>query len=71
MLKKAKQKSYKSKREFQDDLDLIWTNCYTYNSGEVSAYMHPFEQIESQPVTGPPSTSLCGPSQRPGPSSAS
>lgn len=35
MLKKVKQKQYKSKREFEDDLDLIWTNCFTYNSTEV------------------------------------
>ncbi|KAI0785736.1 hypothetical protein C8Q75DRAFT_881942 [Abortiporus biennis] len=32
MLKKVKAKQYKSKREFQDDLDLIWSNCYTYNA---------------------------------------
>ncbi|KAK0490427.1 hypothetical protein IW261DRAFT_1432039 [Armillaria novae-zelandiae] len=31
MARKVKAKNYKSKREFQDDLDLIWTNCYTYN----------------------------------------
>ena len=35
MLKKVKQKTYKSKREFKDDLELIWTNCYTYNASEV------------------------------------
>lgn len=35
MLKKVKQKTYKSKREFKDDLDLIWSNCFTYNSTEV------------------------------------
>ena len=35
MLKKVKQKQYKSKREFKDDLDLIWSNCFTYNSTEV------------------------------------
>jgi transcriptional activator SPT7 len=35
MLKKVKQKQYKSKREFKDDLDLIWSNCYTYNATEV------------------------------------
>lgn len=35
MQKKVKQKSYKSKREFQDDLDLIWSNCFTYNALEV------------------------------------
>ena len=35
MLRKVKQKTYKSKREFKDDLDLIWANCYTYNASEV------------------------------------
>ena len=35
MMKKVKQKSYKSKREFKDDLDLIWSNCYLYNAAEV------------------------------------
>ncbi|KAF5355103.1 hypothetical protein D9756_005773 [Leucocoprinus leucothites] len=40
MLKKVKQKQYKSKREFKDDLDLIWSNCYTYNASE----NHPLRQ---------------------------
>ncbi|KAL0955565.1 hypothetical protein HGRIS_001806 [Hohenbuehelia grisea] len=40
MLKKVKQKSYKSKKEFKDDLDLIWSNCYTYNAVE----SHPLRQ---------------------------
>ncbi|PCH35643.1 hypothetical protein WOLCODRAFT_107620 [Wolfiporia cocos MD-104 SS10] len=35
MLKKVKQKQYKSKKEFKDDLDLIWNNCYQYNAAEV------------------------------------
>ena len=35
MLKKVKQKQYKSKKEFKDDLDLIWSNCFTYNATEV------------------------------------
>lgn len=34
MLKKVKQRQYKSKREFKDDLDLIWSNCFAYNSSE-------------------------------------
>ncbi|KAI0087073.1 hypothetical protein BDY19DRAFT_955929 [Irpex rosettiformis] len=34
MQRKVKQKAYKSKREFQDDLDLIWSNCFTYNALE-------------------------------------
>lgn len=40
MLKKVKQKSYKSKREFKDDLDLIWSNCYTYNATEASVIIY-------------------------------
>ncbi|OSC97569.1 Bromodomain-domain-containing protein, partial [Trametes coccinea BRFM310] len=36
MLKKVKQRQYKSKKEFKDDLDLIWSNCFTYNATEVS-----------------------------------
>jgi len=39
MLKKVKQKHYKSKREFKDDLDLIWANCYTYNASEVRVFV--------------------------------
>ncbi|KAJ8605071.1 hypothetical protein MRB53_041544 [Persea americana] len=31
MMKKLKQFSYKSKKEFVDDLSLIWTNCLKYN----------------------------------------
>ncbi|KAJ4300704.1 Transcriptional activator spt7 [Kalmusia sp. IMI 367209] len=32
MLKKLKQLAYKSKKEFVDDLMLIWANCLKYNS---------------------------------------
>lgn len=35
MLKKVKQRQYKSKKEFKDDLDLIWSNCFLYNATEV------------------------------------
>ena len=35
MLRKVKQKQYKSKAEFKDDLELIWSNCFTYNTGDV------------------------------------
>lgn len=31
MMKKLKQLQYKSKKEFVDDLMLIWSNCLTYN----------------------------------------
>ncbi|KAH9949306.1 hypothetical protein B0H21DRAFT_147863 [Amylocystis lapponica] len=34
MQKKIKSKSYKSKAEFKDDLNLIWSNCFTYNATE-------------------------------------
>ncbi|CAA7263126.1 unnamed protein product [Cyclocybe aegerita] len=44
MLKKIKQKQYKSKREFKDDLDLIWSNCYTYNASE----NHPLRQCANR-----------------------
>ena len=37
MLRKVKGKNYKSKREFQDDLELIWSNCFQYNATEVRA----------------------------------
>jgi hypothetical protein len=31
MAKKVKQKQYKSKAQFRDDLELIWSNCLVYN----------------------------------------
>ncbi|KAG6907341.1 hypothetical protein DXG01_009298 [Tephrocybe rancida] len=34
MLKKVKARQYKSKRDFKDDLELIWSNCLTYNATE-------------------------------------
>ena len=36
MSKKVKQRQYKSKRDFADDLSLIWDNCLKYNTGKVS-----------------------------------
>jgi|ERR1700758_717796 transcriptional activator SPT7 len=32
MTKKLKQHAYKSKKEFVDDLNLIWANCLKYNA---------------------------------------
>jgi len=58
MLKKVKQKSYRSKREFQDDLDLIWSNCYTYNASEVWLCYQAFEQF-LMPHTEPPTAEMC------------
>ncbi|KZV96690.1 hypothetical protein EXIGLDRAFT_747488 [Exidia glandulosa HHB12029] len=34
MSKKVKQRTYKSKRDFADDLSLIWDNCLKYNTGK-------------------------------------
>lgn len=45
MAKKLKNKQYKSKREFKDDLDLIWSNCYKYNT-EVPSALKPPEFID-------------------------
>ncbi|GJJ08595.1 hypothetical protein Clacol_002814 [Clathrus columnatus] len=36
MLKHVKSRKYKTKQEFADDLNLIWKNCFKYNSGPVS-----------------------------------
>ncbi|KAI0752833.1 hypothetical protein C8Q80DRAFT_1351282 [Daedaleopsis nitida] len=44
MLKKVKQRHYKSKKEFKDDMDLIWSNCYTFNAAED----HPLRQCASR-----------------------
>jgi hypothetical protein len=38
MLKKVKSKSYKNKLEFSDDLNLIWENCFRYNSTPVCLF---------------------------------
>ncbi|KAK5108651.1 hypothetical protein LTR62_008142 [Meristemomyces frigidus] len=40
MIKKLKQLGYKSKKEFVDDLGLIWANCLKYNSSPE----HPFRK---------------------------
>ncbi|KAI1790367.1 hypothetical protein LXA43DRAFT_511803 [Ganoderma leucocontextum] len=44
MLKKVKQRHYKSKQEFKDDLDQIWSNCFQYNATED----HPLRQCASR-----------------------
>lgn len=38
MSRKVKQKQYKSKADFSDDLELIWSNCSTYNTGDVRSF---------------------------------
>lgn len=39
ILRNAKARKYKNKAEFAADLDLIWKNCFEYNSQEVSPSM--------------------------------
>ena len=46
MLKKVKAKQYKSKREFKDDLDLIWSNCFTYNATVRVSHRLPFSSTK-------------------------
>jgi transcriptional activator SPT7 len=51
MLKKVKQKQYKSKKEFKDDLDLIWSNCFQYNAADVrrlSSHPSPLRDANTQ-----------------------
>jgi transcriptional activator SPT7 len=40
MLRRVKGKHYRSKKEFKDDLDLIWNNCFTYNHAPVHLPFH-------------------------------
>lgn len=35
LLKRVKQQTYRTKKAFADDLDLIWSNCLLYNSHPV------------------------------------
>ena len=39
MLKKLRAFVYKSRNDFEKDLQLIYENCYTYNSDTVSLYI--------------------------------
>jgi transcriptional activator SPT7 len=59
MLKKVKQKQYKSKREFKDDLDLIWSNCYMYNATEVCGLLYDKSPAELRGYTEPPFATVC------------
>ena len=40
MLKKVKMHAYKNKKDFADDLNLIWDNCLTYNTDPVRSTIH-------------------------------
>jgi transcriptional activator SPT7 len=54
MQKKVKTKQYKSKREFKDDLDLIWSNCFTYNATEVRSFAARNDRRRHQPQQNHP-----------------
>ncbi|KAI0365089.1 hypothetical protein BV20DRAFT_1028716 [Pilatotrama ljubarskyi] len=51
MLRKVKQRQYKSKKEFKDDLDLIWSNCFTYNATEVSSLSEDHTPMDNKPAS--------------------
>ena len=53
MGKKVKQKQYKSKKEFKDDLDLIWSNCFVYNATEVRLLCYSSHPLQRPPRTTP------------------
>lgn len=63
MLKRVKGRTYKSKREFKDDLDLIWSNCLTYNAAPVRHLSHARRvyrlSFHLKPI-GSPSAAMCG-----------
>jgi hypothetical protein len=54
MLRRVKGKHYRSKREFKDDLDLIWANCLAYNHAPVRPRPHipPYPSADKR--AGPP-----------------
>ena len=60
MLKRVKARSYKSKREFKDDLDLIWSNCLLYNAAPVrhsnDARPISHSSFHADPTGAPPTT---------------
>lgn len=39
LLKKVRQQSYRTKKAFSEDLDLIWSNCLLYNSHPVRPFL--------------------------------
>jgi hypothetical protein len=53
MGRKVKQKQYKSKKEFKDDLDLIWSNCFVYNATEVRSLYFSLHLRQRLPRTTP------------------
>lgn len=59
MLKKVKQKQYKSKREFAEDLELIWNNCFTYNTGDVRTGLFVCGSLCTHEPIEPSTSPLC------------
>ncbi|GAA5870113.1 hypothetical protein JCM3774_002596 [Rhodotorula dairenensis] len=48
LLKKVKQQSYRTKKAFADDLDLIWSNCLLYNSHPSHPLRHSAEVLRAK-----------------------
>ncbi|BGO92951.1 Transcriptional activator spt7 [Rhodotorula toruloides] len=48
LLKKVKQQSYRTKKAFAEDLDLIWSNCLLYNSHPSHPLRHSAEVLRAK-----------------------
>ncbi|KAL9053198.1 MAG: hypothetical protein Q9162_004929 [Coniocarpon cinnabarinum] len=48
MLRKLKDRAYRSKRDFTDDLDLIWANCLKYNTDPTHPYRRKAEFMRKE-----------------------
>lgn len=48
MSKKLKAQEYMSKQQFVDDLNLIFTNCFTYNTAEDSIYRQHVQMLKDK-----------------------
>ena len=48
MSKKAKSQEYNSKQQFIDDLNLIFSNCFTYNTAEDSIYRQHIQMLRDK-----------------------
>ena len=48
MSKKLKAQEYTSKQQFGDDLNLIYTNCFTYNTAEDSIYRQHVQMLRDK-----------------------
>ncbi|GAA5887636.1 hypothetical protein JCM5296_004441 [Sporobolomyces johnsonii] len=48
LLKKVKQQSYRTKKAFAEDLDLIWSNCLLYNSHPNHPLRHSAEVLRAK-----------------------